>query len=142
NVCHLFDKPPIPYSLLPINSLIVWLLNCSPPALDSPPTTPQPHPMLPLLWKNFFQLYFAHSGAGSTSVGLKFLNASLPDRLQLRLSLLFDHHNRRWLTLNNAKVSGTYAAALGARQSDHISSLLFEDRLVKLYRAYRLWLQD
>lgn len=132
------EKPVLPYNLLPINSLIVWLLNSSPPSLDSPSTSPPSHPMMPLLWKNFFTLFFAHSGA--ESIGLKFLNKGLLERLSNRLGLLFDYHNRRWLMLNNAKASGAFGKS--PRQSEQISSLLTEDRLLKLYRAYRLWISD
>lgn len=137
-MCQLLEKPVLSYNLLPISSLIVWLLNSSPPSLDSPSTTPPSHPLMPLLWKNFFTLFFAHSGAGS--IGFKFLNKGLLERLSNRLGLLFDYHNRRWLMLNNAKASGAFGKS--SRQSEQISSLLTEDRLLKLYRAYRLWISD
>ncbi|KAI2800207.1 Ectopic P granules protein 5 [Blomia tropicalis] len=145
NVCKTLEKPTIPYSLLPINSLIVWLLNSTPPSLDlsSPKELlTSPHPMIPLLWKNFFQLYFSHSGIGSSSIGLQFIGSIFLERMQHRLTLLFDHHNRLWLQLNNQKAVNLSESSNQPKQSDLISSLLFEDRLLKLYRAYRLWLTD
>lgn len=144
DVCLLFNLPPIPFAMLPINSLLVWLLRA--PPLDAKETqASEPHPMLPLLWKNFFVLYFS-SSISSPSLGLKFLSRPVMEGLKTKLTILFDWHSRRWLVLSNQKVAnqanGGGGGGGGASDSDLIANILFEDRLVKLYRSYQLWLGD
>lgn len=130
-VCELMDeKTLIPFSLMPINTLTVWLLRFSQTEALS---IDQPHPMLPFLWKNFFILYFSNSGS-SPSIGYRFLNRNLSRSLETRLVALYDFHSHARLKLdNNRKVDG---------DTSSIAAILHQERMVKLYKSYRLWLSD
>lgn len=80
------------------------------------------HPLCPLIWYNFFLNYFANSLNG-VSVGLKLLPQETLTRLSTRLDSLVNYHlykHRNWVSTSPTQ----------------------QNSLTRLYRAYRLWLQD
>ncbi|KAH9418195.1 Ectopic P granules protein 5 [Dermatophagoides pteronyssinus] len=156
-ICLQYEKAPLPYQLLPLNLLTVYLLKLiqtvdhSQSSTKSPSTTDRhPHPIIPLLWRQFFSNYFLYTDSLST-IGNRFIDQNRLKQLNDRLNSLFDYHNQRWIYLNNERSLNNDTISIDSelfqheqqqQKSDSISTLLFEDRLVKLYRAYRIWLKD
>lgn len=147
DVCDIFQLPPVPLELLPINSLLVWLLKSAPYPVPTHNSTQaslngQPHPMTPLLWKVFFVQFFSNTDS-SRSIGLKLLSQKSIDALKEKLTNLFDYHGKQWLLMNNEKTKLTSRNDNNILEtSSLLSNILFEDRLTKLYQSFRLWLTD
>ena len=148
--CTMYEKAPLPCQLLPLNLLTVYLLKLIPTADSQSSSDRHPHPMIPLLWRQFFSNYFLYTDSLST-IGNRFIDTTRLKQLNDRLNSLFDYHNQRWIRLNNERPTNDSISIDSElvqnelqqqQQSDSISALLFEDRLVKLYRAYRIWLKD
>ncbi|OTF79184.1 hypothetical protein BLA29_010110, partial [Euroglyphus maynei] len=147
----IYEKAPIPYQLLPLNLITIYLLKLIQTVDTRSYSDRHPHPMIPLLWRQFFSNYFLYTDSLST-IGNRFLDTTKLKQLNDRLNSLFDYHNKRWIGLNNERSMNDGISMDSMElfpqqqheqhQSDKISSLLFEDRLVKLYRAYRIWLKD
>lgn len=151
NACQMFEKAVIPVQLLPINLLSIYLLKLMPlTAQNSMKIQSCLHPLLPLLWRQFFSLYFLYTDSLST-IGNQLVDSTKLKLLNDCLSTLFDYHNQQWISINNQQSLtssiGKELEDVNERQltlpvSDSISALLFQDRLCKLYRAYRIWLKD
>lgn len=117
-VCANYNVTMLPFPLLPVNAWMQLVLE-----------TPDEHPLMPLIWYNFFSYFFASPGPGG-SLGLRCVIPELLKKGKAKLATMIDHYHRLWSShISNPMHSD-------GKENDYIESLL------KLYRAYALWIDD
>ncbi|RWS06065.1 ectopic P granules protein 5-like protein [Dinothrombium tinctorium] len=117
NVCTRMNAPLLPLSVLPINAWAKLAIDC-----------PIDHVLMPLLWYNFFNCYFASIGTGG-SMGLRVVGEALSKQLKLKLQTLIEHYHKLWVGFTTDS------------ESESINDRPYAN-LTRLCRAFLLWLED
>ncbi|KPM05346.1 hypothetical protein QR98_0038080 [Sarcoptes scabiei] len=99
------------------------------------------HPLLPLIWKQFFTNFFFQNDLLS-AIGTRFINVQLLRKLTDRLNALFDYHNQRWIRMNNEDLIHPNTFNLKTDDDSISQEFVLEERILRLYRTFRIWIKD